>query len=569
MLLDLITPRESRTVENPSVPLNASNIMDFFGLDQLNSSSGIRVNEKAALGNPAFWRGVNLLSLTMAGLPLKVYRRLSTGGKQEDRRHPAWKLLYDVCSPGLLSCQAVQLTTAKAIITGNGYLWILRTNGGIPMEMIPLDSLQTIPIVTIDNRNGVQELKYLTRLPHEGQTRSFSIPEESVIHIKGLHLHETGLRGLSLTEVLSDSLGVGLAAQRYGGTFFANNAQPSVVIKVPYKFRDQEAVEEFRRRWMNIHGGLTRSHRPAILEGGGDIAPLTGNNEDAQLIQLREFEVRQVANMLHLPASKLQDNTRTAYNSLEQDNKSFLEESMRPWINTWEKETRRKLLTLPQQEANSHTVEAELEAYLRTDKKTEIELLIAQVNNGVLTLDQALNILNLPAAAEGGDQRRIPTTVTIMGQETNSEEDDSEEDDSEDDTLPMQAASSVRVLEIAAHMVEDQVQRTFRRIGHHARKQAGKGAMAFRTWVTTFEEKETSIFIDALTPAATALRLLASGSSDHNAESLVSRQMRELKSELLQLSATANGNLSALVDETMNLYEHADRAKQFSQAFAR
>ena len=85
--------KESRTLENPSTPLSAPDDWLYGALGAVRSSAGINVNRETVLTYGVFWRCVNLLSDDFAKLPLAPYKILAGGGKQEDRAHPAYRLV--------------------------------------------------------------------------------------------------------------------------------------------------------------------------------------------------------------------------------------------------------------------------------------------------------------------------------------------------------------------------------------------------------------------------------------------------------------------------------------------
>ena len=232
-----------------------------------------------------------------------------------------------------------QTLQSHALIHGNGYAYIFRDANAGPTDMLVLDPEYVTPIKE-DGR-----LLYLVtnmQLP-DGQTRDRKILPENILHIRGLS--HTGLVGYSVVDILRESLGLGLAAQKYGSVFFKNNARPSMVIEMPGQLRDTEAVSRLRDSWGKIHEGIDNSNKPAILENQASVKNLSFSNEDAQFLQTREFEIRQVANIIGVPPHKIGDPTRTSHSSLESENQAYLQDSLDPWLCNWEKECEDKILT--------------------------------------------------------------------------------------------------------------------------------------------------------------------------------------------------------------------------------
>lgn len=73
-------------------------------------------------------------------------------------------------------------------------------------------------------------------------------------------------RGISpVGAVLADLEGSDAASQ-WQRNFFKNSAEPGGIVEFPEKLSDDE-FEEFRDRWEEMHKGVNRAHRVAILEG--------------------------------------------------------------------------------------------------------------------------------------------------------------------------------------------------------------------------------------------------------------------------------------------------------------
>ena len=78
---------EQRSLENPAVGL--SSVFE----EAITESAGETVNRETALSVPAVWAAVNVLSSTIAALPLNVYRR--DGDDRQRVSGPIQRLLHD------------------------------------------------------------------------------------------------------------------------------------------------------------------------------------------------------------------------------------------------------------------------------------------------------------------------------------------------------------------------------------------------------------------------------------------------------------------------------------------
>ena len=298
---------------------------------------------------------------------------------------------------------------AHALLFGNGYAYVVREDTGKPTELLVLDPEVTYADM-IDGR-----LVYRTMMNNV----EFRIPFPDVIHIKGLS-HDA-LTGYSVMDVMKDALGLGISLQQYGSTFFKNNAKPSVVIELPPNVRDAEKVERFRNTWGSIHQGLNNAHRPALLMSGSKLQTLGGDNESSQFLQSREHDLIMVSDILGVPCSMLGSQVNVSYGSLEMDMQNFLSTGLDPWMCQWERECEIKLMSERQKERDTHFIEAQRKALIQIDGEKEVNLIISQLNNGLLSWEESRKMMNLATDKDEAEEWRRPANITLEGEEAEAE----------------------------------------------------------------------------------------------------------------------------------------------------
>lgn len=345
------------SIENPAVPLS-SIVEDDAMYDTLtggeHSHGGVKVSARKALGLSSVWRGVNLISGDIGRYPFTLYRYMPGTGlaKQPDILHPAARVMRrpnDYMTPFTFR----ETLQAHALLYGNGYAYIVRSDfDGAPLELLPLDPARTWPV-----RAG-GELWYLSQVaePLPGKRRKknsyVKIRSTEMLHIKGLGFD--GLCGYSVLKIMRETLGGAIAARDYGGRYFKNDASPGVVIQVPAGMPER-AIANLRQTWDALHIGFRNAHKIAILRDGVTLANYSkATAKDAQMLESRAFDAREVANVLGVPPHKLGDPSRTAYNSLESENQSYREDTLSRWFAVWEQECFSKLLTESEKAAGTH-----------------------------------------------------------------------------------------------------------------------------------------------------------------------------------------------------------------------
>lgn len=345
--------RPSRT----PVSLNDPAAIDaFLGGAGTSSSSGVRVTRETALAFAPWWAAVRLIAGDVAKLPLRVYRK-GPEGKTPDAAHPASYLLEQEPNEYTDDLRFKELLTAHALHVGGGYAYIDRDGAARPTALLPLNPERVIPA-----REGGRSV-YVLELDG-GERRK--LPGDDVLHICGFGWD--GVSGYNVYEKARETIGLGVAEQRFESVFFRNNARPNVAVQVPRALNETQR-QDLRETWNRIHQGLENQHRLALLENGATLQQFSINARDAQLLEGRLFAIRDVARFFGLPPHKLGDTSGANYNTLEQENLAYLT-CLRPWCLRWQKECRRKLLREEEKRSGSRIVLFDLTELYRSDLAT-------------------------------------------------------------------------------------------------------------------------------------------------------------------------------------------------------
>jgi len=348
--------RRSRTRTAPKEDRSVSGVVTW---DQIAGESQSFISREKALTISAVYKAINLIATSVGKLPLNVFKR-TKDGKEKAHWHPANSLLRYRFNSEMGAKVCKQTLTAHVLLHGDGYGYILRDPSGNPVEILPLNPTNTFPV----RENG--KLWYVTAINQE-QRR---IEATNILHLGGLSWD--GLTGLSVLQYAARSFGVAMNASKHAASFFKNSARPGVVLEYPNKLKP-EAAKALRENWDKMFKGIDNGHRTAVLEDGMTLKAFSLSAKDAQLIEAMRFSVVDIANWFGVPPHKLGDNSKSSYNSLEQENQSFLDDTLDNWLVTWEEECREKLLTEEQKRSDSYLIEFNRMALVRADLKTRAD----------------------------------------------------------------------------------------------------------------------------------------------------------------------------------------------------
>lgn len=406
-LLARVLPRFDNSLENPRVSLNDPRAWDeLFGLNL--SDPGVRVTPQVAIGYAPLWRGINLICNAVMKSPFATYRTSGKNRSEIDPKHPAYYMLHWAANEFLSAATWKQVMCYHALFRGNGYSAIWRDGAGRPKEFLPLSPTDTVPV----QENG--RLWYASKI----QDKKRKIPAEDVFHLKGLSYD--GLVGHDVLTLLKDELGEGIALRKYVAKFFSNGAATGGVLMIP-RGMPENAAKQLKKDWKDYQEGLDNAFRTAVLEDGAKWLATTFDPQRAQMIDARKLNLITISNVLGIAPHKLGDASRLAYNSLDAENETTLDETYDPWLSRYEDEADHKLLSEEEKRNGSHFCAFDRSLLRLPDAKTKADVDDKRVNSGLRTLNEVRAENNEPPLPpEIGDVLRIPTTVTLGPPKENS-----------------------------------------------------------------------------------------------------------------------------------------------------
>lgn len=370
---------------------------EYIGDDE--SLAGVHVSKRSALGYAAVWRAVNLISNMVGKLPLHVLRRDDTDdSKARDKMHPAYMLLRLRPNETMSAFTFRQVLTHHVLLYGNGYAYIERSGNGDPISLTPLDACQ----VSVARVNG--KVVYTLR----NKAGNTGLRADEVLHIKGLG--NDGLCGYSVLGLARKSWALGLAAREYTTRFYTSGGSQRAVLEHPSKLTP-EARNKLKSSWAEAYGGIANAHKVAVLEEGMKLNTYGIPAKDAQLLESRQFETREVAAWFGVPPHKLGDATRTAYASLEAENQSLLDDCIDPWLVMWEEAAMLALLREEEIANDTHIIEFQRNAFVRADIAARYTAYNIGRSTGSLSANDIRRLENQPSIGPQGDVYLVPLNM--------------------------------------------------------------------------------------------------------------------------------------------------------------
>ena len=355
------------------------NVMSTWGIGP--SKAGISVTPQTSISASAVFACAHAIAEDIGTLPLKTYRRLKTGGKEEARGHPLWPVLHDDPNDEMTSMDFRSAVTFQALIFGNGYAEIQLLGNGRVGSLWPLDASRIV--VERDDNDGLQ---YRQR---NATGEDKIIPAARVLHIRGIS--QNGVMGMMITALGKEGIGLLLAAERLGASFFGNSARQGGVLEATTQL-SPEKREELRTQWESQYSGSENAGKTAILPVGMTFRATTIQPDEAQFLETRQFQVEEVARWFRVPPHKIQHLLRATFANIEHQGIEYVTDTIRPWAKRWEQESNRKLLGGRQTE---FFVEHVLEDLLRGDSAARSTFFREAINTGWMTRNEVRRLENM------------------------------------------------------------------------------------------------------------------------------------------------------------------------------
>ncbi|MGL4638114.1 MAG: phage portal protein [Shewanella sp.] len=334
-----------------------------------------------ALQVSTVWACVDLLTKTIASLPLFTYVKQPDGQKKLDRESRLSVLLHDSPNANQTPMEFWVAMLLNLFLRGNAYAALDRAPNGEVVSMWPLaaDQMQ----VSVDAQGS-----YLYAYHTEKGVQVFT--DADVLHIKGLG---NGRVGLSRLDLMRASVGLAVSATNYQNDIFKNSGKRGGILMLPAALTPEQRAM-VRKNFSELAEGT--SSPLYILESSATFEPLGMTPADTQLLETRRFAVEDLCRWMGVPSIMVNDKIGTTMwgTGVEQILEGFYKLTLGPELKRIEQAITKRVMT-PKQRA-MHTVEFNFEGLLRTNLASRMQAYKEAVQNGLKTRNECRQLENDP-----------------------------------------------------------------------------------------------------------------------------------------------------------------------------
>lgn len=375
------------------------------------SLAGVNVTDQTALRVMTVLSCVRVLAESVSTLPMAVFERLPNGDKRPAPDHPLNEILDVLANPENTALASRETQMAHVLLRGNSYARVLRDGGGDVREVWPI----------APNHCFIERPKpnapLVLRVSQPGVAPE-TLSMDKVWRVHGLSWG--GVTGLTPIGLARESIGVAMALEQGTASALRNGARIAGIVEHPTTMEDDE-YKRFKDSWNEAYAGATNAGKTAVLEAGAKFNKVSMTFEDMQFLELKKFQVAEIARLFRVPLHMLYDDKSQPRANMEQASLEFAIYSLRPWLVRIEQTIARDLLSPA--ERRRYFVEHNVAGLLRGDFATRMQGYALARQWGWVSVNDIRRLENLNGIGPEGDvylqpMNMVPAGTTVADPET-------------------------------------------------------------------------------------------------------------------------------------------------------
>lgn len=475
---------------------NTSQPASWFidGMSAAPIAAGVSISAQNALEVTTAYIAVNVISETIASLPLNLYRE-QNGGRIKGPTHPLQDVLSEQANRFQTAFEFWQWIVPSVLHHGNGYAWIRRDELGRANEMIPVRPEWVTP-----GWARPYEVGYVVRVPGE---KPIALLKSEMLHVRGFPSAD-GLTGIGVVAWQRAKLGEAKAEADFGARLFANGTKLSGILRVDGQLAAGTA-EQIREEWEEIYGGQSNSHKVAVLGGNADFKPVSMTAVDSDYLNAKKMTRSEIGALYRVPPVFIGDHEHSTFSNNEQQDLHFSKHTITPWVRKIEQAVARDCLT-ESERGRRFYVKFNLNALERGDYKGRIEGYAKLIEMGVNSPNEIRALEDQPPR-EGGDVYMTPLNMRESGPDARPDPEPSPEPDNRENSSE---TAQNRLLFDTIERVLTRDERALAKAVKQLREKSDPAAlMAMADASEDFLSKVLLPALAALRPNANGVRLVA------------------------------------------------------------
>lgn len=365
---------------------------------------GLQGTSQKKISEVTYFTCLKMLSETLGKMPIKFYQKTQKG-IEEALPNEIFLLLKTRPNPQMTPTTFWGTVENNRNHYGNAYVWIQREfkrkkyGGNLNTKGLWVMPSNDVSVIFDDTGifGGKGDIYYWYSDRYSGE--SYVFPSSDVMHFK-TSMSFDGLTGAAVKDILKATIDGGLASQRFlnnlyeGGLtaraalYYAGDLNPKLQKKLTAQF---EAYAS----------GANNAGKFVPVPMGFKLEPLNIKLTESQFFELKKYGALQIAGAFGIKPNQINDYEKSSYANSEMQNISFYIDTELYILKQYEEEINYKLLE-PHELVEGKYFKFNENVILRTDAKSQAEILTSYVQNGIYTPNEARALMDR-TGKDGGD----------------------------------------------------------------------------------------------------------------------------------------------------------------------
>lgn len=397
-----ITREKRNLVEQPSISLEERIAQGMTTFQEL-----LNPNDRAQ-NLSSVYRCVDLISSTVANLPLNVLYIDKKGNTREQKNHRLQKVFYNMV---MTRYNFMKKLISDVLLKGNAYCYLKRNDQGDVVDIIHLEPNDVMVIWDKKKQELYYQIPFLSKVQ--------KIEAFDIIHLQ--NNSNDGIHGQSVLSFAARQLQISHGAENSAKQIFQSGGQPARGVLSTLSPISKAQKQQLAANWTQSTNG--------VLVIGGDMkfTPLSANAEEMQLLDSRKFNAIEICSFFGVPPELLGLGNKSS--NVEDLMNLFLTTTIQNYISMIEHEFSRKMFS-PQSQGR-YKIDVDENNLLRLSKSQQAAFFSSMIERGILSINECRSELGYESIGQEGDKHIIAYTDieqnTINNSDTQEEENEGTE----------------------------------------------------------------------------------------------------------------------------------------------
>lgn len=345
-----------------------------------------KISEEQAMSIPAVSAAVNLISSSVAKLPIELKKIDSDGNIEKVEDDYRLFLLNDEPNESQYASTLKKRMTIDYLFYGASFLYTERKNRSNKIK-----SIHRLPVEKVN----------IERKKKDGYIDSYSIYLDgerknmfkTIDIITMLKDTEDGFEPRGILDTGYKTLSNSLSEIEYSSSVLKNGSLPLAVLKAANRLSD-DVIKRIKRDWSNSYTGESNAGKTVLLEEGLEYETISLNPNELELTESKKGSLADIARLFNIPESMI-NSSANKYNSNEENNILFLQYTLEPILINMQKALNKTLL-LESEKASKYYFEFDTSEIMTITEKERAEIAQILSNTSSVTQNEIRQLLGKP-----------------------------------------------------------------------------------------------------------------------------------------------------------------------------